>query len=370
METIGINLTHDGSVCHCTDGEITSFLEEERLSGIKHDALPVLSFRKLISQGSNRNVLFNKNNTLLCSGLESYNNAAKLNNDGMLEEQVYFPFLTHEIFKCKSDTHLEYEFSNDHHLWHSFAGFYNSGFDEAVCLIVDGIGNRRPGTKSQETLSVFHHRYPDVCNYIGGCESEDPLLLRTPHYWKPGIGMIYSAISYYLGFGQLGNGKLMGLSSYGREDYRIESFLNEEGFPTSIRFSRDIHGCLFHPYGDLPPLPVRRDFWQKNEWTEEHQLYANLAYRCQKDFETYMIKAIQMAIDLSGSKNVVLGGGCALNCMANYEYLKYLPNGVKLFVDPVCSDAGTSIGMAKYLYYRNTKSPKKTPLKSLYLGPE
>ena len=44
-------------------------------------------------------------------------------------------------------------------------------------------------------------------------------------------------------------------------------------------------------------------------------------------------------------------GGCALNCVANYEYLKHLPKDVKLYIEPVSSDAGTSIGLAKYMYY-------------------
>ena len=51
------------------------------------------------------------------------------------------------------------------------------------------------------------------------------------------------------------------------------------------------------------------------------------------------------------SKNIVLTGGCALNCVANYEYLKHLPKDVNLYVEPISSDAGTSIGLAKLLYY-------------------
>ena len=34
MKTLGINMTHDASVCQCDDGDITTFLEEERLTGI------------------------------------------------------------------------------------------------------------------------------------------------------------------------------------------------------------------------------------------------------------------------------------------------------------------------------------------------
>ena len=73
----------------------------------------------------------------------------------------------------------------------------------------------------------------------------------------------------------------------------------------------------------------------------------NLAYRLQKDFEKWMTDFILKC----ESKNIVLTGGCALNCVANYEYLKHLPKDVNLYIEPISSDAGTSIGLAKFLYY-------------------
>jgi carbamoyltransferase len=50
--------------------------------------------------------------------------------------------------------------------------------------------------------------------------------------------------------------------------------------------------------------------------------------------------------------------------------LSILPEGVKLFVDPICTDAGTAIGLAKLKYYSETKTIVPKPLKSLYLGIE
>ena len=43
------------------------------------------------------------------------------------------------------------------------------------------------------------------------------------------------------------------------------------------------------------------------------------------------------------------------NCVANYEYLKHLPKGVKMFVDPLCQDEGTSVGLAKYFIILNNE---------------
>ena len=78
------------------------------------------------------------------------------------------------------------------------------------------------------------------------------------------------------------------------------------------------------------------------------KIYCDLAYRLQKDFETYMISLIKKSVEISGCKNIVLSGGCALNCVANYEYLKHLPEGCKLYVEPICYDAGLSVGQLLY----------------------
>ena len=40
-----------------------------------------------------------------------------------------------------------------------------------------------------------------------------------------GVGMAYASISDYLGFGQLGSGKVMGLAPYGKEDPNIKPFV-------------------------------------------------------------------------------------------------------------------------------------------------
>ena len=83
-----------------------------------------------------------------------------------------------------------------------------------------------------------------------------------------------------------------------------------------------------------------------------------------------MLKILLDALAISKRKNIILTGGCALNCSANYWYLDKLPKDVKLYVEPISSDAGISIGVSKAQYYSKTGSIKKYPLKNLYLGPE
>jgi carbamoyltransferase len=58
----------------------------------------------------------------------------------------------------------------------------------------------------------------------------------------------------------------------------------------------------------------------------------------------------------------VISGGYGLNCVANYHYLKNLKN-INLYIDPVCFDAGISIGTA---YYHSLEPIQ--PLQNVYIG--
>ena len=51
-----------------------------------------------------------------------------------------------------------------------------------------------------------------------------------------------------------------------------------------------------------------------------------------------MLKILLDALAISKRKNIILTGGCALNCVANYWYLDKLPKGVKLYVEPISND--------------------------------
>ena len=41
---------------------------------------------------------------------------------------------------------------------------------------------------------------------------------------------------------------------------------------------------------------------------------------------------------------------------ANYNLLKQLPPNIKIYVEPMSTDAGNAIGAAKYVYYSLTQS--------------
>ena len=353
----GVNLSHDGAICQVNEhGEIDWFVEEERYSRVKYQDFPltIVPF-----------VNYNKEiNPIQISTLYEF-----WDKTCSKEAAHKFTTLVKKFYNrqnCNNQKNVYYDLYWEHHLYHAACGFYNSGFKESAVLVVDGMGNYI-NENYHEVETIYTLSYPNVArvfhqNVIPSfMSSGDHLYGKYPL----GIGAIYSSISEYLGFGQLGCGKLMGLSAYGEEDKNIKPFFNN-GELDSSQFYRTKHGIAFIPYEYVK-------FDSKIPLTESHpkiKNICNLAHRVQKDFEEYMINLILFTLHITKSKNLVLTGGCALNCVANYKYLEFLPKDVNLYIEPISSDAGTAIGLAKLQYYHQTQSTKVKPLKSLYLGLE
>ena len=357
---LGVNLTHDSSVCQITNGEIDWFAEEERFSRVKHDSYPSLALFNMD--------ITSVDNKVQIAGLFEPHNKPKFTLDAETFSMQVSKKYTSGIGASKIHKQLiHYESYAQHHVYHAACGFYNSGFQRAGVLVVDGMGNPLEDRDDvQEVESIYNCSYPNI--FKRQSTNFTPIFLeadKIPLCF--GIGMVYQSLSNYFGFGDFGSGKLMGLSSYGKEDPNIKSFLHDDGTLVTELFYRSRFGINFIPYNYVK-YPNDTDEFIDIDSKDIKQKFANLAYRVQKDFETYMTALILKTLDVTGEKNLVLTGGCALNCVANYEYLKHLPEGVKLYVEPISTDAGISIGLAKIDYYHATKSTTRHPLKTLYLG--
>lgn len=352
----GVNLSHDGSICQINEnGGIDWFVEEERYSREKHQELPFspIPFIKFDSEIS----------PIQISSL--YENWDKRSVE---ETAKNFTTLVKKFYNkqnLKDKKHIKYELYWEHHLYHAACGFYNSGFKNAAVLVVDGMGNYI-NEDYHEVESIYSMQYPNLLKVHHVNVANSFMKFDRHHFDRQsiGIGMIYSSIADYFGFGTLGSGKLMGMSSYGKEDPNIKPFI-VDGKLDSTQFYRTRYGISFIPYDY-----VNFKGTEINSKNPKIQNLYNLAYRVQKDFEDYMINLIMYTLQITGARNLVLTGGCALNCVANYKYLSVLPKGVKLYVEPISTDAGTAIGLAKLQYHQQTQSMEPKPLKSLYLGLE
>jgi carbamoyltransferase len=95
---------------------------------------------------------------------------------------------------------------------------------------------------------------------------------------------------------------------------------------------------------------------------------ANFAKKIQKETKEYTTNLIKRMIEKTNQKNIILTGGYFLNCVNNYEYIKDFPE-LNFYIDPICYDAGTSIGACHYVWHNilNNKNISK-PLTNVYLG--
>jgi carbamoyltransferase len=96
---------------------------------------------------------------------------------------------------------------------------------------------------------------------------------------------------------------------------------------------------------------------------------ADFAHELQTQVQQHVIEHILDLLKTSGEKNLCLSGGFFLNCVTNYELLKRLPKDINIYIEPISSDAGTSIGAAKLIINQNKKSAD-CKQRHIYLGPK
>ena len=341
---LGVTPGHNGSACVLSDGELVYFLEEERLSKLKRDGNPFRIIHDIISRY--------KIDELIVAGVD--NQSPPLIHTG---EDLYHGILRKHYPNVKYSGAT----SDRHHLTHSFYSFYNSGFTKAISIVVDGLGSTNEylpngkKIKSAEIESIYIHEYPDKYALYNSTQFNYKLKnsISSNYYVfnnTIGIGKAYDSISQYLGFGEFEAGKTMGLSSYGKFNPNIPSFLKDKSIYEY--FSKD---------------DTQFSFIKEN--ILDGYLPEDIAYKMQEESQQAVGDYIEKVLNDTDIKQVCCAGGYFLNCVANYYLTKRFPD-IKFYFEPIANDAGTSIGAAKWAWHSHTQDKTIRPRKSLYHGPQ
>jgi carbamoyltransferase len=376
MNILAINPGHNGSICLLKDGKVELFVEEERITRQKYDGNPLRTLYDILKT--------TKIDMLVLGGTDvhMYPIQTWSRND------PYTDAVTRYCPNVKVMLMTEH-----HHVGHAAAAFYNSGFDSAAAIIVDGAGSMIEydiETESKhkivgyETESIFHFDYTEgvkvVYKSLG--HNEGPTVYsddgKIRFNGSVNITKAYEASTLYAGFLPIEAGKLMGLSSYGGPNSDIPELFIGENANRNIFFATYPNGGYVnvhaHPKIKLSETQSTEfigkiDRISKNP--NDLKLVQDFAWKIQQDTQRLVGDLIQKAIDFTGEKNIVISGGYGLNCVANYYYKKRFPE-INLFVDPISSDAGTALGLAKLFWFEhcreNNITPEKSPLTTLYLG--
>ncbi|SIO84436.1 carbamoyltransferase C-terminal domain-containing protein [Nocardiopsis sp. JB363] len=232
----------------------------------------------------------------------------------------------------------------DHHLTHAAAAAYTSPFDEAVCGVLDALGE---GTST----ACFSYRDGRIQRIDDNADSV-----------AGSLGFFYTFVCVVCGFGHLTGEewKVMGLAAYGKpraELYELfRSMIEVDG--VDIRFARD--------QSLLPIFKRLHDIRRRSD--ESPFAAADLAYAGQQVFTEVYFEFLRNLRELGGSDNLVLGGGCALNSSANGRILANTGyERVHVFSAP--GDDGNAVGAALLAHREDHPDhPASEGVQSPYLG--
>ena len=349
MKIIGLNRIHNSALTLLDDGEVVFSIENERLSNIKYDKVPYNVIQELPKYTNNVD----------CIGITGVQSPK--NPESFEDRDPYSSAIIHLNRSFYEHENTTYNLNNEHHKMHAAHGFYNSGFKNALCIIRDGLGSDYPikhhmfqeGTMGNERNTSFIASYPNNFKEIDKeimvgfeCDVNIDSGRVTQHFSE---GLAFQKTCVAMGMGEMDAGKLMGMSTYGKPNdsippMYIDDQLNSELF--KWRNNNLAEGYLDFEFTDF-------------------QSKADFAYALQTATQNHVKKYIDKMIEQTGIKRVVLAGGYFLNCVANYEYLR---DDVEFYIEPVSSDAGTSMGAAKYIHHTLTKDKTIRKQNHIYLG--
>jgi len=245
----------------------------------------------------------------------------------------------------------------DHHLSHAAYAFFTSPFKESAILTVDGVG--------EWTTTSF------------GSARDSTIKLTNDIRWPHSLGLLYSAFTYYLGFKvNEGEYKLMGLSSYGKPKY-YDLIMNEL---VDVKDDGSIHLNMKYFAFPYERIMINSKFEElfgvtsRKEDSKIEQIHYDIGSSAQLVLEEILLRMIKNVYEKTKQKNLCLGGGVALNGVANSRILKEGPFD-QIFIPPSPGDAGSAVGCALFAYYsyeknkRDIKEEHERIRDNIFLGP-
>jgi len=364
IKILGISaFYHDSAAALIKDGNIVAAAHEERFTRKKHDpSFPhnavkfCLDYDDISINDLSAVVFYDKPLLKFERLLETYYVFAPKGLKQFLssipvwiKEKVFLKKLLFNEFKkigLIDKKNLTLLFT-EHHLSHAASAFYPSPFKDSAILTIDGVGE-------WATASIAH-----------GKDKEITILkeLHFPH----SLGLLYSAFTYYTGFKvNSGEYKLMGLAPYGDPtSEKVSEFIKLiYGYLIDVKDDGSI--WLNQKYFNYCTgfKMVNEKKWQRlfgfpsrKPEGEISQEYCDMALAIQRITEEVVLKMAKEAKRLTGSNNLCMAGGVALNCVANGLLLR---EGIfsNLWIQPAAGDAGGALGTALSAYHIYFDKPR------------
>lgn len=224
-----------------------------------------------------------------------------------------------------------------HHLAHASLAKFMSPFDEAAILVIDGAGSHskdvhelKGPSEVHEEASIYHLKDGELKIIKKDWQSFSE---HGKHWYSEGIGSCYEKVAEYIFKSKRAAGKVMGLAAFGTaKEYKDSMELLK-----SLDWEKSYKGT------------------SKQDWEESKNLnlYKDLAASVQRLFELELEKKCHEIKKLMPLvENLIIIGGCALNCVSNQKILdqKIFKS---LYAPANPGDEGIGMGCALHEYYQH-----------------
>src|SRR5579883_249773 len=376
---------HDAAAAILRDGKLIAAAEEERFSRIKHDfGFPHHAIQFCLeSAGIQAGDLdyavfyekpFRKFDRILMTVLQTYPKSYKVFRESMITWMIDKLWVGSKI-SAELGIPTDKILYSEHHMSHAASAFLCSPFDEAAILTVDGVGEWVTGT--------------------WGVGKGNQIDIKKQMLFPHSLGLLYSAFTAFLGFEvNEGEYKVMGMAPYGRPEYvdKVRKLIRLSGDGS---FELDMDYFSFHHSSEQtynrrfvelfgPPRAPESHFFTESSGypsyfgdkpanyhalCRDNQHYADIAASIQVVIEEAVLNLARQAREVTGSRNLCMAGGVALNSVANGRVLREVDlDG--LYIQPAAGDAGGALGAALFGYHTVLGQPRSFVMEHAYWGEE
>ena len=357
MIILGLNINHaDTSACIIVNGKIIAAIEEERFVRKKHYAgfpLNSIEFCLSIAKLTINDVNFITLNYSPSSNLKQkvFYTIKNIISISTLKKILSFKnklFHTSDLQRYLNKNNFNGKIINvEHHMSHIASSYYNSSFENAAGLTIDGFG--------------------DFCSTGTFLCSNDKIQSLKKVYFPHSLGILYQAITQFLGFKNYGDEyKVMGLASYGDPKY-LKEFEDLVQYNSKNFFLLNLDYFSHHSnsefsYSFSNGIPKFSNLYSKkitellgeerNPYDKIEKRHFDIASSLQICFENIVFSILNNLYQETKIENLCLAGGCALNSKFN-GLIKERTPFKNVFIQPNAGDAGGAMGSALHFLRKN-----------------
>jgi carbamoyltransferase len=365
---LGLTTMGESSAALIRDGELIACAEEERFSrkkhhiGFPHQALDYCLREAGITMADVDFVTHYWKPWILGhrilhtldvarKGIQFFK--ARAQRGGKQLRGYYLPMFTLPVTMRRQfgGSHFKFRYV-EHHIAHAASAFYCSPFDDAAVLTVDGAG--------EEATVLFAHGQGNKLRVLRR--------IKLPH----SLGQFYSAATNFLGFDMFAGDeyKVMGMAGWGQPTTAdwLQQHVVVKDAPGSFKLDITFldhhlakHGHYSQRAIELWGSPKRPD----EEFSQRHY---DIAASVQRTYEETLFHLLRWLQAETGSRNLCMAGGCALNSLANGKISEHT-SFERFFFQPASHDGGGALGSAQYVWHHQLGKPRSFEMRHGYWGP-